>query len=83
MLNAEGKTVDLYIPRKCSASHRLITPKDHAAVQINIAHLDKNGRYNGQCTTFAFCGFIRHKGDAPMHFDRLWAEKVKAANGRI
>ncbi|XP_073113906.1 small ribosomal subunit protein eS21-like isoform X1 [Elaeis guineensis] len=59
MQNEEGKMMDLYIPRKCSATNRLITAKDHASVQINIGHLDENGVYTGQFTTFALSGFIR------------------------
>ena len=39
MQNDEGKIVDLYIPRKCSATNRLITAKDHASVQIEIAQV--------------------------------------------
>ena len=39
MQNDEGKIVDLYIPRKCSATNRLITAKDHASVQIEIAEV--------------------------------------------
>ena len=42
-----------------SATNRLITSKDHASVQINIGHLDENGIYTGQFSTFALCGFIR------------------------
>ena len=53
MINAEGENVDLYIPRKCSWTNRLIEAKDHAAVQINIGHLDHSGVYNGQYTTLA------------------------------
>jgi len=37
----------------------LITAKDHASVQINIGHVDENGIYNGQFSTFALCGYIR------------------------
>ncbi|KAL4202816.1 hypothetical protein AMTRI_Chr02g265460 [Amborella trichopoda] len=59
MQNEEGQNMDLYIPRKCSATNRLITSKDHASVQINIGHLDENGLYHGQFTTFALCGFVR------------------------
>lgn len=59
MQNEEGQNMDLYIPRKCSATNRLITSKDHASVQINIGHLDENGMYTGQFSTFALCGFIR------------------------
>ncbi|KAL4583115.1 hypothetical protein LXL04_007679 [Taraxacum kok-saghyz] len=39
MQNEEGQksqNMDLYIPRKCSATNRLITSKDHASVKINI-----------------------------------------------
>ena len=39
MQNDEGRIVDLYIPRKCSATNRLITAKDHASVQIEIAQV--------------------------------------------
>ena len=37
MQDDEGNIVDIYIPRKCSATNRLITAKDHASVQIEIA----------------------------------------------
>ena len=42
-----------------SATNRLITSKDHASVQLNVGHLDEFGRYTGQFTTYALCGFIR------------------------
>ncbi|CAN6309770.1 unnamed protein product [Urochloa humidicola] len=73
--NEEGKVVDLYVPRKCSATNRIITAKDHASVQINIGHLDENGLYNGQFTTFALSGFVRAQGDADSSLDRLWQKR--------
>ncbi|KAL9687479.1 hypothetical protein QQ045_031882 [Rhodiola kirilowii] len=72
MQNEEGQNVDLYIPRKCSATNRLITSKDHASVQINIGHLDANGVYNNQFSTFALCGYVRAQGVADSGLDRLW-----------
>ena len=60
MINAEGENVDLYIPRKCSWTNRLIEAKDHASVQINIGHLDQSGVYNGKYTTVALSGFVRN-----------------------
>merc|ERR1712039_902689 len=77
MLNADGKVVDLYIPRKCSATNMLITAKDHSSVQINIGKLDETGRYSGDYNTFAFCGFIREKGESNMFIDGIW-EDIKA-----
>jgi len=35
--NDKGQNVDLYIPRKCSWTHRLITVHDHAAIQVRVA----------------------------------------------
>lgn len=37
MRNEEGETVDLYIPRKCSWTNRLITSKDHASIQVRLS----------------------------------------------
>ncbi|KAA8545174.1 hypothetical protein F0562_019937 [Nyssa sinensis] len=76
MQNEEGQNVDLYIPRKCSATNRLITSKDHASVQLNIGHLDEAGRYTGQFSTFALSGFVRAQGDADSALDRLWQKKI-------
>lgn len=59
MQNEEGENMDLYIPRKCSATNRLITAKDHASVQINLGHLDERGIYTGNFSTFALSGYIR------------------------
>ncbi|XP_039834035.1 40S ribosomal protein S21-like isoform X2 [Panicum virgatum] len=75
MQNEEGKMLDLYVPRKCSATNRIITAKDHASVQINIGHLDENGLYDGSFTTFALSGFVRAQGDADSSLDRLWQKK--------
>lgn len=41
MINEDGKLVDLYIPRKCSGTNRIISAKDHGAVQINIGLVTK------------------------------------------
>lgn len=45
----------------CSAyTNKLITAKDHAAVQINVGHLNENGQYvDGNFTTFALAGNVR------------------------
>lgn len=39
MQNDAGEYVDLYVPRKCSASNRIIHAKDHASIQINLAEV--------------------------------------------
>mmetsp|Transcript_10561 Transcript_10561/g.36735 ORF Transcript_10561/g.36735 Transcript_10561/m.36735 type:complete len:83 (+) Transcript_10561:40-288(+) len=81
MLNDEGVNVDLYIPRKCSWTNRLIAATDNAAVQVNVGHLDSAGVYTNQYTTFALSGYVRGMGDADSALDLLW-QKKKAELGQ-
>merc|ERR1711939_30660 len=60
MQNDQGQVVDLYVPRKCSATNRLIIAKDHASVKIT-----------GSNVTYAFCGSVRETGDADDSLNRL------------
>ncbi|KAJ9072150.1 40S ribosomal protein S21 [Entomophthora muscae] len=71
MENSEGKIVDLYVPRKCSATNRLIGAKDHSSVQINVAEVDSKGKMNGNFTAYALCGFVRKTGEADDSINRL------------
>ncbi|KAI9189665.1 40S ribosomal protein S21 [Blastocladiella emersonii ATCC 22665] len=71
MQNDKGDIVDLYIPRKCSATGRLITAKDHSSVQINIADVDENGVLTGSFHTFAFSGAVRRAGESDDSLNRL------------
>jgi small subunit ribosomal protein S21e len=43
MQNDAGEMVDMYIPRKCSATNRLIGAGDRASVQFNIGHVSEEG----------------------------------------
>eukprot|EP00438_Fugacium_kawagutii_P001016 Skav231346 [mRNA] locus=scaffold1905:42151:45295:+ [translate_table: standard] len=72
MQNDEGRIVDLYLPRKCSATNRLIPAKEHGAVQLNV---DEQGTYSGEFYTFALAGFIRQKGESDACLNRLLFEK--------
>ena len=65
MQNDQGQPVDLYIPRKCSWTNRILRRDDRGSVQINVGHVDqKTGMYTGEFTTFALSGFIRKKAEA-------------------
>ena len=37
MQNDKGEYVDLYIPRRCYATNRLLDSKDHASVQVTVS----------------------------------------------
>jgi len=73
MENDQGDLVDLYVPRKCSATNRLITSKDHASIQISIADVDPTTgvalKTGG--TTVALCGQVRAMGEGDDSINRI------------
>jgi len=71
MENDQGLLVDLYVPRKCAATNRLITSKDHASVQVVIADVDANGRALSTSTSFALSGQVRSQGEGDDSLNRL------------
>ena len=72
MENDKGEIVDAYIPRKCSASNRIIQAKDHASVQIAVAKVSEDGRaIAGENIIYALCGFVRAQGEADDSLSRL------------
>ncbi|CCD23575.1 40S ribosomal eS21 domain-containing protein NDAI_0B05420 [Naumovozyma dairenensis CBS 421] len=63
---------ELYVPRKCSATNRIIKADDHASVQINIAKVDEEGRaIPGEYITYALAGTVRARGEADDSLNRL------------
>ncbi|KAL0223566.1 hypothetical protein P9112_002956 [Eukaryota sp. TZLM1-RC] len=56
---------------KCSATNRILGPKDHASIQINVGQIDETGRFTGSSTPLALCGFVRLKGESDYHLTRL------------
>merc|ERR1712198_432295 len=75
MQNDKGEIVDLYIPRKCSASNRLIGAKDKSSIQINFCDVDpQTGRMLSTNQTFAICGAIRRMGQSDDSIYRLARE---------
>lgn len=74
MQNDAGEVVDLYIPQKCSATHRLITAADHASVQITVGNVDENGLYTNQNTSFALSGAVRSRAQGDSALNRLCVE---------
>ena len=62
MRNNKGVVVEKYMPKKCSATSKILGPKDHASVSIYVPDVDENGRViPGKGTTLNICGYIRDK----------------------
>lgn len=72
MQNENGENVDLYVPRKCSYTNRLIQAKDHASVQINVANVDPvTGVMTGDSNVYCLAGYIRFKSEGDMALTTL------------
>ncbi|KAI5955769.1 rps21 [Candida jiufengensis] len=72
MENDKGQLVELYVPRKCSATNRIIKAKDHASVQISIAKVDEEGRaIAGENISYCLSGYVRGRGEADDSLNRL------------
>ena len=74
MQNSEGKYVDLYIPRECQATNRLIDCKDTASVQItlNTDGLNlENQKDEQKKLTVVLSGFVRSKGNSDAALNKI------------
>ena len=79
MQNEVGENVDLYVPRKCSWTNRLLISSDHGSVQINVGNVDPvTGLFTGESTAFAICGYVRNKSEA----DEALTALVKANDAK-
>jgi len=82
MQNEEGSAVDLYIPRKCSWTNRLLTSKDHGTVQINVANVDAvTGRATGEYTPLALSGYLRFHSEGDEALTELVRKNDEAVHG--
>jgi small subunit ribosomal protein S21e len=60
---------------------RLITAKDHASIQFQIADVDADGKMiKGQSTTIAICGRIRAQGDSDDSVNRIATQAGRKLN---
>ena len=78
MQNSAGEYVDLYIPRKCEATNRLIDCKDTASVQITLntdgLNLEKQ-KDDKKNFTVVLSGFVRSKGNSDAALNKILYEK--------
>ena len=80
MQNSNGEYVDLYIPRKCEATNRLIDCKDSASVQITLntdgLNLEKQ-KDDKKNFTMILSGFVRSKGNSDAALNKtLYQNKI-------
>eukprot|EP00618_Florenciella_parvula_P008979 CAMPEP_0119479088 /NCGR_PEP_ID=MMETSP1344-20130328/8523_1 /TAXON_ID=236787 /ORGANISM="Florenciella parvula, Strain CCMP2471" /LENGTH=84 /DNA_ID=CAMNT_0007513303 /DNA_START=25 /DNA_END=279 /DNA_ORIENTATION=- len=80
MQNENKEIVDLYIPRKCSWTNRLIEAKDKASVQFAVGDIDPaSGLYTGDTKTIAIAGYVRHHSESDMAVWHLHTKGTRSA----
>merc|ERR1712170_234318 len=77
MKNVNGDDVDLYVPRKCSATSRILHPRDRSSVQLNIPKVDANGRVipDEFEESIAISGYIRNKARSDLEIEKILISK--------
>ena len=49
MQNDQGQIMDLYIPRKCSWTNKILASNDYGSVQFNVGHVDPKTGITKKC----------------------------------
>ena len=78
MQNDKGEYVDLYVPRRCQATNRLLDAKDHASVQVTLTTSGLKEFENTkkeQTLTMVLSGFVRTKGNSDAALNRFLKKK--------
>ena len=71
-INQAGKVTDLYLPRKCDYTDRLITPKDNSSIQLNICELNADGTINlNKSSIVTICGYVRSLGQSNSAIEKI------------
>lgn len=64
-INDKHKLTDIYLPRKCDYTDKIITSKDRSSIQLNICDVNDDGTINlGKSTIVTICGFVRSTGQS-------------------
>lgn len=74
--NVDGVFVELYVPRKCSATSKIIGPSDKTSVQIIVPRVDPEGKViAGSEDVLAISGYLRTKGRSEWEIEKLLRAK--------
>jgi small subunit ribosomal protein S21e len=75
-INQDSKVTDLYLPRKCDYTDRIITPKDNSSIQLNICEVNADGTINlNKSSIVTICGYVRSLGNSAAAIEKVLREK--------
>ena len=75
-LNEEKKVTDIYLPRKCEYSDRIIDPTDKSSIHLSIAEVNADGTIDLNRThIIPISGFVRQKGYGDVALEAVLKEQ--------
>lgn len=82
-INQENKLTDIYLPRKCDYTDRVLTSKDYSSIQLSVAdvnmykqQVNADGTINlGKSSVVTISGFVRSTGEGDAALQKVLREK--------
>lgn len=75
-INDKHNLTDIYLPRKCDYTDRIITSKDRSSIQINICDVNDDGTINAsKSNIITICGFVRSTGQSDVALEKVMKER--------
>ena len=75
-LNDDHKLTDMYLPRKCQYSDRLITPTDKSSIHLSICEVKADGTIDlSKSHIIPISGFVRQKGNGDVALEAVLKEQ--------
>ena len=75
-INEKHKLTDIYLPRKCDYTDRVITSKDRSSVQISICDVRDDGTIDlSKSNLVTLCGYVRWTGQSDLALEKVMKEK--------
>lgn len=75
-INDKHKLTDIFLPRKCDYTDRVITSKDHSSVQISICDVRPDGTIDlSKSNLITLCGYVRGTGQSDAALEKVLKEK--------
>lgn len=75
-INDKHKLTDIYLPRKCDYTDRVITSKDYSSVQISICDVKDDGTIDlSKNNIVTLCGYVRFTGQSDVALEKVMKEK--------
>ena len=75
-INDKQKLTDIYLPRKCDYTDRIITSKDRSSIQLSICDVREDGTIDlSKSNLVTICGYVRSTGQSDVALEKVMKEK--------